>query len=158
MTAALVRGPEMRGAPSEVIVALARAWLGTPYRHQASMKGAGADCLGLVRGVWRELYGREPETPPPYTRDWSETSGDEALWRAAARRLLPSTGKTDGDVLLFRMDPRAPAKHLAIRATDELGEASIIHAYSGRAVIESPFSESWRRRVVAAFKYPEVND
>ena len=28
-------------------------WIGTPYRHQASLKGVGCDCLGLVRGVWR---------------------------------------------------------------------------------------------------------
>ena len=37
----------------EQIVAAARGWVGTPYRHQASLKGIGADCLGLVRGVWR---------------------------------------------------------------------------------------------------------
>src|SRR3989338_4143365 len=50
----------------QAIVAAARSWIGTPYRHQASLKGAGCDCLGLVRGVWRELYGDEPEAPPPY--------------------------------------------------------------------------------------------
>lgn len=145
------------GCPtSNEVVAIARRWLGTPYRHQGSLLGAGADCLGLIRGVWRELYGAEPETPPPYTRDWSETSGDEALWRAAARNLLPGDGRADGDVLLFRMAERGPAKHLAIRATDPIGDPTIIHAYSGRAVIESPFSESWRRRVVAAFRFPEA--
>ena len=35
------------------IVAEARAWIGTPYRHQASLKGIGCDCLGLLRGIWR---------------------------------------------------------------------------------------------------------
>jgi NlpC/P60 family putative phage cell wall peptidase len=35
------------------IGAEARAWIGTPDRHQASLKGMGCDCLGLVRGVWR---------------------------------------------------------------------------------------------------------
>lgn len=158
MTAAPLSGPDRAGADPARVVALARDWIGTPYRHQASLKGAGADCLGLIRGVWRALYGAEPEAPPPYTREWCEASGDEALWRAAARRLWPGDGARDGDVLLFRMAAGAPAKHLAIRATDAIGEASIIHAYSGRAVIESPFSESWRRRVVAAFRYPEVAD
>jgi cell wall-associated NlpC family hydrolase len=38
------------------IVALAREWLGTPYHHQASLKGVGTDCVGLVRGIWREVY------------------------------------------------------------------------------------------------------
>ena len=43
------------------IVAEARGWIGTPYRHQASLKGVGADCIGLVRGVWRAFHGEDPE-------------------------------------------------------------------------------------------------
>ena len=39
------------------IVAETRDWIGTPYRHQASLKGVGCDCLGLVRGVWRNVIG-----------------------------------------------------------------------------------------------------
>lgn len=140
------------------VVAAAREWLGTPYRHQASVKGAGADCLGLIRGVWRTLFGEEPEAPPPYSRDWCEISRDEALWRAAARWLAPGDGETEGAVLLFRMADDAPAKHLAIRAKSGGGEATIIHAYSGRSVIESPFVDSWRRRVVASFHYPEQDE
>jgi NlpC/P60 family putative phage cell wall peptidase len=35
------------------IVVATRDWIGTPYQHQASLKGVGCDCLGLVRGVWR---------------------------------------------------------------------------------------------------------
>lgn len=66
------------------VVAAARGWLGTPYRHQASVKGEGADCLGLVRGVWREAVGEEPEAPPPYRPDWAEVGGEETLWGAAA--------------------------------------------------------------------------
>lgn len=138
---------------AERIVAVARSWLGTPYRHQACAKGAGADCLGLIRGVWREVVGREPEAPPPYTSDWMEASGDERLWRAADRLLAPGIGDQPGEVLLFRMDARSPAKHLAILGVGS-PDATIIHAYSGRSVIESPFGESWRRRVVAAFRFP----
>ena len=39
--------------PRARVVAEARMWIGTPYVHQASALGAGCDCLGLVRGVWR---------------------------------------------------------------------------------------------------------
>lgn len=143
----------MAEAQGARVVAIAREWIGTPYRHQASLKGAGTDCLGLIRGIWRELYRAEPAAPPPYGRDWCEVSRDEALWRAAARWLAPATGGAAGDVLLFRMAPEAPAKHLAILAEPEA--LTIIHAYSGRRVVESPFSGSWRRRVVAAFQFPK---
>src|SRR5690606_10394391 len=63
----------------------ALSWVGTPYRHQASTKGLGCDCLGLVRGVWRALYGEEPETPGPYAPDWAEAGGTDRLLDAARR-------------------------------------------------------------------------
>lgn len=158
------------------VVAAARLWLGTPYRHQASCRGAGADCLGLIRGVWRDLCGPEPEAPPAYTPDWGETGRQEVLWSAATRHLIPlaanplaanpldasplgsgplATGLPEpGDVLLFRLRTGGIAKHLGIAA--ETGAApTFIHAYSGHAVVESPLSEPWARRIVARFGYPK---
>ena len=73
----------------DAIVAEARSWIGTRYRHQASLKGVGCDCLGLVRGVWRNCIGDEPETLPPYAPDWAEATGAEALASAALRHLVP---------------------------------------------------------------------
>lgn len=137
------------------IVTQARAWIGTPYVHQASCKGAGTDCLGLLRGVWRVLHGPEPEEVPAYTADWSEPGRDEVLMRAALRWLRPKPhGVADpGDVLLFRMRAGSVAKHLGIAGA--IGSApSFIHAYTGHGVIESPLSEPWARRVVARFEFP----
>ncbi|MFO0287190.1 MAG: hypothetical protein ACK51C_13080 [Brevundimonas sp.] len=67
----------------DLALAVARSWLGTPYRHQASLRGEGADCLGLVRGVWREVIGPEPQDAGPYSADWAERSGEERLLEAA---------------------------------------------------------------------------
>ena len=136
-------------------VAEARLWLGTPYVHQAAVRGAGTDCLGLLRGVWRSLYGVEPETIPAYTQDWSEPSNNEELWQAARRWLVevPRRDVAMGDVLLFRMRAGSVAKHLGI--VSAVGpEASFIHAYTGHGVTESPLSAPWLRRVVAKFEFP----
>lgn len=137
------------------IVQVARGWLGTPYVHQASVKGAGTDCLGLLRGVWREVYGVEPEAVPPYSSDWDEPQRDEVLWRAAARHLQPvSLGDAlVGDVILFRMRTGSVAKHLGIQSGDM--PARFIHAYSGHGVIENALSAPWARRIVARFRFPE---
>lgn len=137
------------------VLALAEGWLGTPYLHQASCKGAGTDCLGLLRGVWREIYGAEPRSIPAYTADWSEPEGREALFEAAADLLkpVPQGQAAPGDVLLFRMRPGAVAKHLGILARTG-AEASFIHAYSGHGVVLSPFSAPWRRKVAAIFRFP----
>ncbi|MEI4486589.1 peptidase [Frigidibacter sp. MR17.14] len=147
-----IAGPEM--------VALARGWIGTPYRHQGSVRGAGADCLGLLRGVWREAFGAEPEPVPAYGPDWSEPGREERLWAAARRHLreVPAwRAPAPGEVLLFRMREGSVAKHLGIRArlAAEPAGASFIHAYSGRGVCESALTSPWARRVVARFDFPE---
>lgn len=138
------------------IVAAARGWIGTPYVHQSATRGAGCDCLGLLRGIWRELRGEEPEVIPAYSIDWSEPQGEERLWAAASRHLVAKDRKeaAAGDVLLFRMRDQGVAKHLGVQG--RIGEqASFIHAYTGHGVVESPLSAPWRRRIVARFEFPK---
>ncbi|PCJ09363.1 MAG: peptidase [Rhodobacteraceae bacterium] len=156
------------------IVSLAREWVGTPYVHQAACKGAGCDCLGLLRGIWRQVHGGEPEHVPAYSKDWSEPQGEERLWQAALRHLVekPLTQAAVGDVILFRMRASAVAKHLGVQsvvgfaeqrsgAARPIGRAhggngsKFIHAYSGHGVVESPLSPPWQRRIVARFHFPE---
>ncbi|HET7848737.1 MAG TPA: NlpC/P60 family protein [Pseudolabrys sp.] len=138
----------------QAIVAEARAWIGTPYRHQASLKGVGCDCLGLVRGVWRVVIGPEPERAPPYARDWAEASGEETLADAAARHMIPvALDKIcEGDVLLFRWRRHLPAKHAAIVTASDL----MVHAHDGAAVAEVAIAPWWRRRLAYAFRFPGV--
>lgn len=146
-------------AIGEEALAEALDWLGTPYQHQASVKGAGCDCLGLVRGVWRSLYGSEPEAVEPYRADWAEVCGEERLLEAARRWLVekPLTDAEPGDVLMFRMTPEAAVKHCAILS--RAGPTPrIVHAYWGRAVVESWLGDWWRSRLVSAFAFPERND
>lgn len=138
---------------SREIVRLARTWIGTPYHHQGSLKGTGTDCLGLVRGIYREYYGIEPEAPPAYSRDWAEANGIETMLAAAGRHLdaIPPTSARPGDVLIFRLRPNTVAKHAAILVTP----GSMIHAIDGAPVAEVSVSSWWRRRVAAAFSFPD---
>ncbi|BEV46985.1 NlpC/P60 family protein [Afipia carboxidovorans] len=138
------------------IVSEARSWIGTRYRHQASCKGVGCDCLGLVRGVWRNCIGAEPELPPPYAPDWAEAHGEEALAQAAARHLVRAALHEigAGDVLLFRWREGFVAKHVAIAS----GDGTMIHAYDGAAVCEVALSPWWVRRLAYAFRFPGVCD
>jgi NlpC/P60 family putative phage cell wall peptidase len=134
------------------IVAAAQGWLGTPYRHQASLKGVGCDCLGLLRGVWREVMGDEPLVAPPYPANWAAQGRQERLLEAAGAVLMPLAigAARAGDVLLFRWKPHLPAMHCAILA----GPDAIIHAYEGAAVAMTPFEGPWARRVSHAFAFP----
>ncbi len=137
------------------LVAEARSWLGTPYRHQASLKGVGCDCAGLVRGLWRAFLGPEPEPLPPYSPEWAEVGGAELMAGAAGRHLLaiPLDEAGPGDVLLFRWRDGLPAKHAGIVTVP----GRFIHAQEGAAVAEVPLGRWWRGHIAAAFRFPGLD-
>jgi len=143
----------MSALSREKIIDVARGWIGTPYLHQASLQHVGCDCLGLLRGVWRACIGPEPEVAPPYTPDWAEARGEEALLAAALQWFLPVTGPFQaGDVLLFRWRDGLPAKHIGIATSS----TTMIHAHDGACVCEVSLGSAWRRRMVQAFSFPDV--
>ena len=142
----------MIAADRELVITATRGWLGTPYHDQGSVKGVGCDCLGLVRGVWRELYGPEPMPLPPYSRDWGETGTREPL-AEAARKVMPEIPVMDlplGALILFRMRTGAVAKHCGILVAPD----RFIHAYERTGVIEERLDAAWRRRLASAFLFP----
>jgi len=142
----------LRPADPAVVIAAARSWLGTPYHDQASVKGVGCDCLGLARGVWREVVGPEPLPIPPYSRDWGETGPREVLAEAARAAMIEiAPGEAGpGALLLFCMRAGAIAKHIGIVT----GPERFVHAYERTGVIEEPLTRAWRRRAAFAFLFP----
>lgn len=127
----------------------ARSWIGTPYKHQHSTKGAGCDCLGLLRGVYRNCIGPEPEEPPPYSPSWGEAGKVEHMLDAANRWLDPAR-PDDAEVLIFRMRRGMIAKHCGIVV--EPGRMVHADAVSG-AVIEVELTGHWKSKIAAGFKF-----
>ncbi len=132
------------------IIAAAEGWLGTPFRHQGRAKGVGCDCAGLLVGVGRELglpvgdvggYARQP---------------DGASLRRHCERLaapVPLAKARAADALLLRTG-RHPG-HLALLCPG----GWIIHADGaiGR-VVRTRLTHRWQRRVVAAYRFPGIED
>ena len=145
------------------IVKATRRWIGTPYHDQASVRGVGCDCLGLLRGVWRDVVGPEPlddtRSVPPYSRDWGETGPTEVLAEAARAAMaeIPVGQARTGDVILFRMRAGAIAKHCGILSGQGRSGRShrFIHAYERTGVIEEYLTLGWQRRVAFAFRFPD---
>ena len=147
-------------ADPDAVIAVARLWLGTPYHDQASLRGVGCDCLGLARGVWRDLVGVELQAIPPYSRDWGETGVHEVLAEGARAMMIeiPITDIKPGTLVLFRMAPRAIAKHVGIlTGQSDMGAESFIHAYDRLGVIEEALTIAWSRRIAFAFRFPAAN-
>ena len=133
----------------EAIVAAARSWLGTPWRHQGRLKGVAVDCAGLVVGVGRELgllafdtraYGRIPDGQR------LRALCDQHLAPKPVAEIMP------GDVLLrFTRHPQ----HLAL-AGDRGAPFSLIHAYAeAGACVEHGADLKWLRRIVAAYGFKQ---
>ncbi|HCX68362.1 MAG TPA: peptidase P60, partial [Rhodobiaceae bacterium] len=98
-------------------------------------------------------------TPPAYTATWAEVPGGHAeeMMVQAARRHMEEIGCSAaraGDIMLFRMRANGPAKHAAILSADN----RMIHAWSGRAVVETVMGRWWRARAAHAFRFPGLED
>ena len=143
----------VRCSAPDRVVAAARAWVGTPYHHQASVRGVGADCLGLIRGVYRDLGGPDLGPGRAYSPIWAEQSAEEALIEGLKRHLaaVDPAGHRPGHVLVFRLRPGVVAKHAGVQSAAD----AFIHAYEGGGVVETPIGPWWRRRLVAAFAFQE---
>jgi NlpC/P60 family putative phage cell wall peptidase len=137
----------------EAVAAEARAWLGTPFRWQASVKGVGCDCKGLLWGVARELGFPEAESLYAKVADYSPTRPvPSALLKEGIAAIFdPVEEMQPGDILLLKVGGRP--SHIAIYS----GEGRAIHAQIGpknwvkeaslRALLKKfPMDSVWRWR------------
>jgi len=151
MMAKMTAAPLANNTLQAQIITEARSWIDTPYLHQASIRNVGCDCLGLARGIWRAVYGDEPETTPAYSPDWAESAKHEQLAFAARRHMreIEPTDFRPADLLIFRWRAHVPAKHLAI----VVSPATMVHAQQGARVCEVPISKWWQRHIAYTFKF-----
>jgi NlpC/P60 family putative phage cell wall peptidase len=137
----------------ELVAAQAREWLGTPFIWQASQRGVGCDCKGLLWGVARELGFPEAESLYAKVADYSPTRPvpSALLKQGFAAIFDPVEEMRPGDVLLVKLGNRA--SHIAIVS----GEGRAIHAQIGpknwvketslRALLKLfPLDSAWRWR------------
>lgn len=136
-------------------VGLARQWIGTPYRHRASRQGVGADCLGLLRGVWRVICGHEPRALPAYSDDWLELTASDVLMAALDEVMLTRAAHDlqSGTVLAFKFGRNRTCKHVGV-LTDVGPHPKFVHAYSRYGVVETSLDQVWRRRIAGSFDFP----
>jgi len=134
------------------ITKAALLWAGTPYRHQASRLAVGCDCLGLVRGVWRTLYGSEPAKMPPYSQFGRDIKSASLLLDAAQRYFIPcNESEAVGNLVLFQLHQAIPPRHCGII----LDEKTFIHAQERLGVVVAALDGNWRNRIHSTFAFPE---
>lgn len=138
------------------VVAIARAWKGTRYHHQARLKGVGCDCLGLIVGVAEEADLRDANGKLLAAYDetsYSKAPNGEYLTGKLEELLasVPLSEKRPGDIGLFLIDGNP--QHLAI-FTDFEGGLGMIHCYAqARGVVEHRLDEQWKSKLIKVYRW-----
>lgn len=140
------------------IVAQARSWAGTPFHHQARVKGVGCDCLGLVVGVVDELELQDEAGRFLSSYDevnYSKWPNGEYLLQKL-ESLLADIDPADmqvGDLAVFEM--KGNPQHLAI-ITDYEGGFGMIHCYApARRVVEHRLDDEWKSKIVKVYRWQQ---
>jgi cell wall-associated NlpC family hydrolase len=129
----------------DAILAEARSWLGTPFQHQARVKGRGVDCAGVVVATALAL-GLDVTDLAGYSR----TPDGQSLKAELDRQAVQVSEALPGDIYLMRFE-REP-QHLAF-ATD----VGVLHAFSSaRKVVEHSLDATWSARIVAVYRFREL--
>lgn len=105
----------------------ARQWIGTPFHHQAQVKGCGVDCANLLIAVFSATGHVPPIDPGYYPPDW-HLNRDEPRFLAAlltyADPLPEGELPLPGDIAMFNY-----GRHAAHGAIVEAWPV-VIHAWS----------------------------
>ena len=130
------------------IVREAREWIGTPYHHQARVKGAGCDCVGLFIGI-----GESVGIPAMFESDYPVTFKGRTLRSYLVRNCteMREVGLYDapvGAILAFTMRQDEGPHHVALRTPD-----GMLHAWS-TGVVEHGLR--WLERLDSVWWHPEV--
>lgn len=132
------------------LAAVARTWVGVPWRHLGRDRIRGVDCVGLVIKCAHQIgatdfdtknYGRRP-VPTDFLREMR----DQLVQ-------IQKQNMGHGDIGVFR-EPRHPC-HTGIVDVDEQGRRWIIHSYAPyRKVIREPLTGQRLGRLLMAFRLP----
>lgn len=122
------------------LVAEARSWIDTPFLWQASVKGRGCDCRGLVLGVARELDLPEAKDLLTQRANYRRNFAGEIMLAGLEQALIRTRNPAPGDVVTFRVGTTPGPRHLAILTPDR----RMVHCYGAgpMRVVEVPIGRS----------------
>lgn len=141
----------------------ARTWVGTPYQHQQSLKGIAVDCIGLIRGVARNV-GLDDPFSSGNAREYegySRMPNAMLLIQACDEFMnrIKQSEATLGDVLLFNFIDRGigDPQHFGL-VSQTYPVQYMIHSLAPFRVVEHVIDGNWRKRIIGAYKLRGVTD
>jgi NlpC/P60 family putative phage cell wall peptidase len=133
----------------EAIVAEARRWLGTPYRHQGAVLGYGVDCAMILVRVYGDLGLIPSFDPRPYPTDWHLHRSEERYLGWVTKYARQVDEPEPGDVALFRFGRCLSHGGIVEAATPEI---TMIHADLKAGRVERAEVRRWSERLAGYWR------
>ena len=128
----------------------ARSWVGVRWRHQGRDRTHGIDCVGLVLVVGWSLKLIPPDDHTGYQRGTHGIRFQRAF-EVGGMAAVPLDQIRYGDVLVLA--EQCYPCHIAVLARNTIIHAHIRH----RKVVEEPYTEDWRGKIIGCYAYPGVD-
>lgn len=128
---------------TDKLLSVSREYIGTPYHHEARLKGVGIDCVGLVICTHAELGIHLPDAIP-YPQYPPAGLLNDCL-KKADLQIVPKADARAGDFATFWIHQPGVATHLGV-----LTDKGLIHCYTQvGSVVEHWMTAKWSKRLVS---------
>ena len=133
------------------VVAEARTWLGTPWVHQAAIKGQAVDCAMFLISVFLRAGVISPFDPRPYPRSWFVHQHEERFLNSIVnhfkcQEVQPADARP-GDILMYRIG------HCYAHGAILIAPALVMHSFAknGQVIYTETFDPDLASRSPRAF-------
>ncbi len=132
----------------ENIIREARSWLGTPFHHQARVKGAGVDCANLLIAVYCGLGLAELPKVDPYSQDWHLHQDEPRFLNMLMQYCEKVEDPLPSDIAMFQYGRQAAHGAIVIDAN------TVIHAWrdAGQVVETQILLSPLEKRLVGFYR------
>jgi NlpC/P60 family putative phage cell wall peptidase len=137
------------------IIEEAKSWFGTPYHHQARVKGVGVDCAQLVAGVAENVFpALKPINNQVYSVEWHLHNREELMCQIIESfncEEKPIEEREPGDILTFKFG--RVNSHMGILIENN----QFIHArIDTKKVVINQLSGDWLERLGKVYNFPSL--
>lgn len=138
------------------IVAEARSWDGTPYRHQFMTKGVGTSCILFILAVYANVGLVPKEVPPFFNEDWAFNSPACRMppwfenWVSKYLIEIPEHELKIGDIITYNFGKEPALSHSSIMIEEDM----VIHSEKPIGVtLTNRRNAKWYKRERIYFRY-----
>ena len=138
----------------QIVLAESKAWLGVKFSHLGRSKTSGVDCLGLIEGIWTNLYSEFPFRNLVYNRPRSINPHKEVDADQLGNHLIELPKFSPNQISLIIFELSQFRFHLGIGVTN-IQATHLIHTDFINGVVLEQLSSRWSKKIKTIYNFSE---